>query len=79
MRNPFAAGVVQFYPANASLLGVSDPYFRGYDQNNADYWLFKEWEREFDQYVANGNLPHLQLVRAAPRPLRRLRPPRSTG
>src|SRR5262249_13643708 len=40
-----------------------DPYFRGYDQSNADYWLFKEWEREFDVYVQNGNLPNLQLVR----------------
>jgi len=38
-------------------------YFRGYDQKNADYWLFKEWEREFDQFAANGNLPALEFVR----------------
>jgi len=28
----------------------------------ADYWLFKEWEREFDGFVANGNLPNLELI-----------------
>jgi YVTN family beta-propeller protein len=63
VRNPFQAGIVQFFPTKASLRGVSDPYFRGYDQKNADFWLFKEWEREFDQYVRNGNLPALSLVR----------------
>ena len=28
-----------------------------------DYWQFKEWEREFDDYVAAGDLPNLLLVR----------------
>src|SRR5262249_44446952 len=28
-----------------------------------DFWRFKEWEREFDQFVADGNLPALELVR----------------
>ncbi|WP_348757019.1 bifunctional YncE family protein/alkaline phosphatase family protein [Candidatus Methylocalor cossyra] len=41
----------------------TDPYFRGFDMNNADFYLFKEWEREFDGYAANGNLPNLSLVR----------------
>lgn len=61
--NPFALGQVQFYPSKAALQGVSDPYFRGYDMKNADFWLFKEWEREFDQYVEKGGLPALQFVR----------------
>jgi DNA-binding beta-propeller fold protein YncE len=63
VRNPFELGAVQFFPAKASLMGISDPYFRGYDQKNADFWLVKEWEREFDLYVQNRNLPALQLVR----------------
>ena len=50
-------------PLNAALADHTDVYFRGYDQTNADFWLFKEWEREFDQYVANDNLPNLQFVR----------------
>ena len=42
---------------------VTDPYFRGFDQRFPDYWRFKEWEREFDDYVAHDNLPRLELVR----------------
>lgn len=63
VANPFEAGQVQFYPTKAALLNISDPYFRGYDMKLADFWRFKEWEREFDGYVAQGNLPNLQLVR----------------
>jgi YVTN family beta-propeller protein len=63
VRQPFAAGQVQFFPTKPALQGISDPYFRGYDQKNADFWLFKEWEREFDTYVRHGNLPALQLIR----------------
>jgi DNA-binding beta-propeller fold protein YncE len=62
-RAPFASGVPQSAPLNEALAPHTDIYFRGYDQTNADYWLFKEWEREFDQYVANGNLPNLSFVR----------------
>ena len=40
-----------------------DPYFRSFDPNLPDFWRFKEWEREFDGYVASGRLPELQLVR----------------
>ena len=62
-RTPFALNVPQSVPLNAALADHTDAYFRGYDQTNADFWLFKEWEREFDQYVANDNLPNLQFVR----------------
>ncbi len=62
-RSPFAEDIVQFFASNPSLHAISDPYFRGYDMKYPDYWRFKEWEREFDQYVANGNLPNLSLVR----------------
>jgi YVTN family beta-propeller protein len=62
-RHPFQAGYIQFFPTKVALQDISDPYFRGYDQNNADYWLFKEWEREFDQFAANGKLPALEFVR----------------
>jgi YVTN family beta-propeller protein len=53
----------QAIAAKQALAPYTDQYFRGYDQNNADFYLFKEWEREFDGYVANGNLPNLSLVR----------------
>ncbi|HMC31687.1 MAG TPA: hypothetical protein VKL99_12695, partial [Candidatus Angelobacter sp.] len=34
-----------------------------FDMRFADYWRFKEWEREFDGYVQQGNLPSLELLR----------------
>lgn len=63
VANPFQLGQVQFYATKAALLNISAPYFRGYDMNLADFWRYKEWEREFEGYAAQGNLPNLQLVR----------------
>jgi hypothetical protein len=62
-KTPFHDGVVQAYATNKALVTRTDPYFRGFDQNNADFYNFQEWEREFDQFVADGNLPSLSLVR----------------
>jgi DNA-binding beta-propeller fold protein YncE len=60
---PFASGIVQAIPANAALAPYTDPYFRGFDNAWPDYYRYQEWAREFDQYVANGNLPNLSFVR----------------
>ena len=60
---PFADGIQQAVPTKAALRDNTDLFFRGYDQNNADFYLFKEWEREFDQYAAQGKLPNLSFVR----------------
>jgi YVTN family beta-propeller protein len=62
-RNPFADKIIQSYPTKNALQYITDLYFRGYDMKNADFYLFKEWEREFDLYAMNNNLPNLQLVR----------------
>jgi DNA-binding beta-propeller fold protein YncE len=64
-RNPFAEQVVQAVPAKKALFNNTDLYFRSFDQNNADFFLFQEWQREFDEYVTNKNLPSLSLVRLA--------------
>ena len=61
--DPFAAGIVQVAPLDPALAPLTDVYFRGYDQNYPDLWRYNEWKREFDQFVANGNLPSLSLVR----------------
>jgi len=45
------------------LVGVTDPYFRAFDNAYPDFRREREWEREFDQYVAGGNLPDLEFVR----------------
>lgn len=60
---PYQDGVPQAVATKQALMPHTDVYFRGYDQNNADFWLFKEWEREFDQYEKDGNLPNLSFVR----------------
>jgi YVTN family beta-propeller protein len=51
------------FPTNPRLQDITDPYFRSFDMRFADYWRFKEWEREFDGYVKNDNFPTLELVR----------------
>ncbi|HET6412009.1 MAG TPA: bifunctional YncE family protein/alkaline phosphatase family protein [Anaeromyxobacter sp.] len=63
VSDPFAAGVIQVGPLDTSLAPVTDLYFRGYDQNYPDLWRYNEWKREFDGYVAGGDLPSLSLVR----------------
>ena len=63
VSDPFAAGIVQVAPLDPELAPLTDVYFRGYDQNYPDLWRYHEWKREFDQFVANGKLPNLSLVR----------------
>ena len=65
ISDPFTAGVVQVGPLDPSLAPLTDVYFRGYDQNYPDLWRYNEWKREFDQYVTNGNLPSLSLMRVS--------------
>ncbi len=63
LHDPASSGTRVAVATKAPLQAVTDPYFRGFDQRFPDYWRFKEWEREFDGYVASGNLPSLELVR----------------
>lgn len=63
VSDPFAAGIVQVAPLDPALAAMTDVYFRGYDQAYPDLWRYNEWKREFDQFVANRNLPSLSLVR----------------
>jgi YVTN family beta-propeller protein len=65
ISDPFNAGVVQVGPLEPALAPLTDVYFRGYDQNYPDIWRYNEWKREFDQFVASGNLPSLSLVRVS--------------
>jgi DNA-binding beta-propeller fold protein YncE len=64
-REPWKSGLRVFTPAKASLMAITDPYFRGFDQSFPDYWRFKEWEREFDGFVARGAAPNLMMLRLA--------------
>ncbi len=60
---PFADKVVQAYNVNATLIPLSDPYFRGFDNAYPDYYRVQEWNREFQNDEAAGKLPNLTLLR----------------
>lgn len=61
--DPFQSGEIQVAALEPELAAHTDLYFRGYDQRYPDLWRYREWKREFDQFVENGNLPSLSLVR----------------
>jgi DNA-binding beta-propeller fold protein YncE len=63
VSDPFTAGIIQVAPLDPVLAPFTDIYFRGYDQAYPDMWRYREWKREFDQFVANGNLPSLTTLR----------------
>jgi DNA-binding beta-propeller fold protein YncE len=61
--DPFASHTVVDIPVWPHLVGLTDPYFRAFDNAYPDFRRELEWEREFDQYVAHGDLPDLEFVR----------------
>lgn len=62
-RHPFRDQMIQAYSNKSALRPITDPYFRGFDMKYADFWRYKEWEREFEQYEKDDDLPALELVR----------------
>jgi hypothetical protein len=60
---PHAKGLRVAYAANPQLALHTDPYFRGFDAAFPDTYREREWEREFQGYVASGQMPALSLVR----------------
>jgi len=56
---PFASNLPQAVPLSPGLRDKTDVYFRGFDMNNADTYLFNEWLRD----VTINGLPALSLVR----------------
>jgi DNA-binding beta-propeller fold protein YncE len=63
LHDPASSGTKIAVATTVSLQAVTDPYFRSFDQTFPDYWRYKEWEREFDEFVKRGNLPQLEFVR----------------
>jgi YVTN family beta-propeller protein len=61
--DPFASHTIVDVPTRPQLVGRTDPYFRAFDNAYPDFRREIEWEREFDQFVAHGDLPSLELVR----------------
>jgi YVTN family beta-propeller protein len=63
LHDPAASHTRVAFPTKTALQDVTDPYFRSFDQSFPDYWRYKEWEREFDDYVKHDSLPSLELLR----------------
>jgi YVTN family beta-propeller protein len=63
IENPASTGTQVAWSSNPTLAPYTDIYFRGFDNAFPDTWRWEEWNREFQQYVANNNLPALSLVR----------------
>jgi YVTN family beta-propeller protein len=63
LRDPHSTKTVVAFPASFTLKNRTDPYFRGFDNNLPDFYRYQEWAREFDGFVANGNLPNFETVR----------------
>ena len=61
--DPYAHHLQVFYPAIADLVGISDPYFRGFQPAYPDFYREREWQREFADFMQDGKLPALSLVR----------------
>jgi YVTN family beta-propeller protein len=63
LHEPAASSTRVAIPTSVSLQNLTDLYFRSFDQRFPDYWRFKEWEREFDDFVKHDNLPALEFLR----------------
>jgi len=51
------------FPAHPALLKTTDPCFRSFDQAFPDFFRYKEWAREFNNYVKHNNFPTFETVR----------------
>ena len=63
IREPAKEGRTVHVTADRALVGLSDPFFRGFDQKMPDYWREREWEREFAEQERVGVMPNLSLLR----------------
>ena len=59
---PFRKKIIVSRPSNPELYKFGDPYYRGFDPGYPDFYREAEWEREFDSYVKNKNLPSFEAV-----------------
>jgi hypothetical protein len=72
VRDAFKQKVVQAVPVRKSLLDKTDVYYRGWDFNAPDVYRYEEWDREFNEYVKNGDPAELRNGRHDERPFRKL-------
>ncbi len=59
----YPAGAQQEWTAAQALIPYTDACFHGFDNAYPDAWRFEEFQREFNQFIANNNLPNLVFLR----------------
>ena len=62
VRHPFENGKLQSSPSTPSIQGITDRYYRAFDQRYPDVYRIEEWRREFAQYVKNDDMPNLMTM-----------------
>ncbi|HWW85543.1 MAG TPA: hypothetical protein VNZ26_18230, partial [Vicinamibacterales bacterium] len=62
LRDPYSEKKPVASPNNQALRPFTDVYYRTFDLRLPDYWRFKEWKREFDEFSRSGALPNLMLI-----------------
>ena len=62
-KHAFLKHIEVAIPTSRDLVGLTDPYFRGFDNKFPDLYRYREWEREFSGFEKKGNLPSLEFVR----------------
>ena len=63
LDDPYASRTIVGFSVNPTLIRLSDPYFRGFDNRFPDVFREREWAREFAGFEASGGLPSLTLLR----------------
>ena len=59
----YPAGSQQEWTAAQALIPYTDACFHGFDNAYPDAWRFDEFRSEFNEFVANRNLPNLIMLR----------------
>ena len=62
VRNPFNSGTLQSAPSTPTIQPITDLYYRAFDESYPDIWRIEEWTREYNNFVAAGNMPNLMTM-----------------
>jgi len=63
LRYPRETKTVVAFPATFTLHALTDPYFRGFDNNYPDYYRYQEWARDYENLSNNNRMPNFETVR----------------
>ena len=62
VRHPFEAGVLQSSPSTPSIQPITDRYYRAFDMDYPDIFRIEEWQREFNDFIKNDDMPNLMVM-----------------